>query len=227
MSIYPSQYPPKNPERIQLYTMPTPNGRKASVALEVMGLAYEAHRIDIMAGDQHDEEYVRINPNAKIPTIIDPDGPDGEPIALMESGAILLYLAEKSGRCLPRDARLRWEAIQWLMFQSAGVGPMFGQFGHFFKFARGKTTDAYGEDRYAKETERLLEVLDRRLDGRDYLVGQELSVADIATVPWIDALDFYRGKERVNFDSYSRVQAWVGRCRKVPGFEIGYQVGSA
>ncbi|MEL6340025.1 MAG: glutathione binding-like protein [Myxococcota bacterium] len=227
MSIYPSRYPPKNPDRIQLYTMPTPNGRKIGVALEVMELPYEAHRIDIMAGDQHDDDYVQINPNAKIPTIIDPEGPGGQPLALMESGAILLYLAEKSGRYLHRDPRLRWETIQWLMFQVGGVGPMFGQFGHFYKFARGKTTDTYAEERYAKEAERLLGVIDRRLDGRDYLVGEELSVADIATVPWIDALDFYQGKERVNFEAYPRIQAWVERCRNIPGFEVGYRVGSA
>ena len=221
---YPARWSPNHPDRIQLYSLATPNGQKIAIALEELGLPYEAHTIDIMSGDQFDPEYLRINPNGKIPSIVDPDGPGGAPIALMESGAILLYLAEKTGRLLPDDPALRWEATQWLFFQMASVGPMFGQFGHFNKFAKGKTSDEYAIERYTKEAKRLLQVLETRLEGREYLAGGELTVADIATVPWIQALDFYEGKERLRYSELERVPAWVERCWSRPAFQRGSKV---
>lgn len=223
-TLFPKRWPPQHPGRIQLYSFGTPNGRKVSIALEEMELPYEAHRIDILVGDQLDEDYVRINPNSKIPTIVDPSGPSGEPIAIMESGAILLYLAEKTGKLLPAEPALRWEAIQWLFFQMASVGPYFGQFGHFFKFARDKTSDEYALERYANETKRLLGVLDRRLEGREFLVGGALTVADVATVPWIKGLEFYGSEERLELARFTNVLAWVERCWSRPAFQRGIHV---
>jgi len=143
MIKFPSRWPAADPSILQLYTLPTPNGQKVSIMLEAIGLPYESHKIDIMAGDQFDPEYLLINPNNKIPSIIDPNGPDGKAIGFMEAGAILMYLAEKTGKLLPSDSAKKWETIQWLFFQTGSVGPMFGQFGHFFKYAAGKTTDSY------------------------------------------------------------------------------------
>lgn len=225
-SIYPSRWAPEHPDRIQLYSLGTPNGKKVSIALEELELPYEAHRIDIMEGEQFDPEYLKINPNGKIPSIIDPDGPDGEPIALMESGAILLYLADKTGELLPGDPRLRWEVVQWLMFQKASVGPMFGQFGHFFKYARDKTSDEYALDRYTQEANRLLGVLDKRLAGRDFLVGTELTIADIATFPWILGLDHYEGKDQLDYASFVHVEPWVKRCSSRPAAVRGAKICS-
>ncbi len=222
-NVFPQRWAPEHPDRIQLYSVATPNGQKVGIVLEELGLPYEAHRVNIMEGDQFDPGFVKINPNSKIPAIIDPDGPGGEPISLMESGAILLYLADKAGRLISSDPRERQQTIEWLFFQMAGVGPMFGQFGHFFKFAKGKT-DTYGEERYAKETRRLLGVLDRRLEGQAYLVGNALSIADIATVPWINALDFYEGKDAVEYDSFENVGAWVERFNAREGVQRGAAV---
>ncbi len=218
-SILPSRWPVQHPDRLQLYTLGTPNGLKASIALEEMALPYELHKVDIMAGDQHDPEFVKINPNSKIPTLVDPDGPGGAPLAIMESGAILIYLARKSGRLLSSDPRTENETLQWLFFQVGHVGPMFGQFGHFYKFARGKT-DEYGQDRYGKEARRLLGILDRRLADREYLVG-DMSIADIATVPWMEALDFYEAKPFLEYDSYKNVNAWVQRFMARPAVQRG------
>ncbi len=224
MTVFPKRWPPQHPDRIQLYSLATPNGQKVGIALEELGLPYEPHRINIFENDQFDEDYIRINPNSKIPTIIDPEGPKGEPFALMESGAILLYLAEKTGKLLPNDAAEKWETIQWVFFQMASVGPFFGQFGHFFKFARDKTSDTYALQRYTNETKRLLRVLESRLEGREYLVGDALTVADIATVPWIKALDFYGGKEQLSTSELTNVPAWVDRCWSRPAFQRGIKV---
>ena len=221
--IYPKRWLPKHPDRLQLYSLATPNGQKIGIALEEMELAYEPHLIHIGKGDQHDEDYKRINPNEKIPTLIDPAGPGGEPIALFESGAILLYLAEKSGKLLSADPAARMETIQWLFFQMASVGPFFGQLGHFYKFAKGKTDD-YGETRYANETMRILGVLDRRLAGREYLVGDSVSIADVATVPWVKAFDFYEAHERVQLATFENVNTWVERCWSRPAFQRGKDV---
>jgi GST-like protein len=221
---WPSRWPAQHPDRLQLYSLPTPNGQKIGVALEELELPYEAHRIDIGAGDQFDPEYVAINPSSKIPSLVDPDGPGGRPIAIMESGAILLYLAEKTGRLLPADPRRRWETIQWLFFQVASVGPFFGQFGHFFKFARDKTSDSYSLERYASEARRLLAVLDRRLADREYLAGDEYTIADIATFPWVNGLDFYGGKDHLGYASFANVQPWVERCMARPAVARGIKV---
>jgi GST-like protein len=224
MSALPSRWPVKHPDRIQLYSLATPNGQKAGVVLEELGLPYEAHKIDIMAGDQFDPEYVQlINPNSKIPAIIDPNGPGGEPLAIMESGAILLYLARKAGSLLPTDPRGESIVTQWLFFQVGSVGPMFGQFGHFYKFAKGKT-DTYGEQRYGKEVTRLLGVLDRQLsDGREYLAG-DFSIADIANVPWVNSLEYYEGRDFVGYSDFPHVHAWVERFMARPAVQRGLLV---
>ena len=219
---FPSRWTPKHPDRLQLYSLPTPNGQKAGIVLEELGLHYEAHRINIMEGDQFDAEYVEVNPNSKIPALIDPTGDDGQPLAIMESGAILLHLAQKTGRLLGRTARERSEVVQWLFFQVGSVGPMFGQFGHFYKFAKGKT-DTYGELRYTKETTRLLGVLDKRLADREWIAGP-FSVADIALAPWVMALDFYEGKEAVDYDRFTNVHAWVERFKARPAVQRGLKV---
>ncbi len=220
--LFPKRWPPTHPDRIQLYSLATPNGQKAGIALEELGLAYDAHRIDIMKNDQFDPDFVKLNPNSKIPTLVDPKGPDGKPIAIMESGAILLYLAKKAGKLLPDSPRQETELHQWLFFQVGHIGPMIGQFGHFYKFAKGKT-DTYGEERYGKETKRLLEVLERRLQDRDYLLG-DFSLADIATVPWITALDFYDGKDAVDYDTFPKVDVWVKRFLERPAVQRGLKV---
>ncbi len=225
-SLFPSRFPPQHPDRLQLYSLATPNGQKAGIMLEEIALPYEAHKIDIMAGDQFDEEYKQINPNSKIPSIIDPDGPGGQPIRMMESGAILMYLAKKTGKLLPTDPMLEWETIQWLFFQMASIGPFFGQFGHFYKFARGKTTDDYGLNRYTQEAKRLLGVLNDRLTDRQYLVGEQFTIADIATFPWVNALDFYEGKDHLDYASFAAIQPWVDRCMERPAVQRGIKVCS-
>ena len=222
MSIFPSRWAPQHPDRIQLYSVPTPNGVKASIMLEETGLPYEAHVVHIGKGDQFDPEYLQVNPNNKIPSIIDPSGPGGEPIAIMESGAILHYLARKSGRFLPTDPRAESEVLQWLFFQVGSVGPMFGQFGHFYKMAKGKT-DEYGEKRYAAEVTRLLGVMERRLQGRDWIAG-DFSIADIALVPWIGALSFYEGHDVVGYHDFPTVHAWVERFEARPAVQRGREI---
>ncbi|MEZ4219599.1 MAG: glutathione binding-like protein [Polyangiaceae bacterium] len=219
---YPKRWPPQHPDRIQLYSLATPNGQKVGIALEELGLPYDAHKIDIMAGDQFDDDYKKLNPNSKIPALVDPAGPGGKPIVLMESGAILLYLAEKTGKLMP--AAQRWDVTQWLFFQMASVGPFFGQFGHFFKFARDKTSDEYALERYGKEAKRLLGVLDARLAAAQYLAGDEYTIADIATFPWVNALDYYKGKEHLDYASFTHVQPWVDRCMSRPAVPRGIAV---
>jgi len=218
----PKHWPAEHPDRIQLYSLATPNGQKAGIVLEELGLPYEAHKINIMEGDQFHEDYLGINPNSKIPAIIDPNGPDGKPLAIMESGALLVYLADKAGKLIPEDPAGRSEVLQWLFFQVGSVGPMFGQFGHFFKFAKGKT-DTYGEERYGKEAKRLLAVMDKQLEGKTWIAG-EYSIADIALVPWINALDFYEGKDFVEYDSFENVKAWVERFNARDAVKRGVKV---
>lgn len=226
MSQFPSRWPAQNPEILQLYTLPTPNGQKVSIMLEEVGIEYEAHKIDIMAGDQFDEDYLKINPNNKIPSIIDPNGPNGEPISMMESGAILMYLAEKTGKLLPTDPAKRWETLQWLFFQVGHVGPMFGQFGHFYKYAAGKTTDSYGVERYRDESQRILGILEKRLaDGRSWLMGEELTIADIAIAPWIKGLDWYDGHDELGTLNYQQVVAYRDRFYDLPSVQRGATVG--
>ena len=201
------KWPASHPERIQLYSLPTPNGVKVAIMLEEAGLAYEPHLVSFDTGDQTSPAFLSLNPNNKIPAIIDPDGPDGAPMPLFESGAILLYLAEKSGKCLPADAAGRYETIQWLMFQMGGIGPMFGQLGFFSKFAGKDYEDKRPRDRYVAEARRLLGVLDRRLEGRDWIMGAHYSIADIATFPWIrNLIGFYEAGELVGFDDFTQVK---------------------
>lgn len=211
--------------KIQLYTVATPNGRKISIALEEMNLAYEAHCVDMRNGEQLTEDYLKnINPNGKIPAIIDPDGPGGAEHRVFESGAILIYLAEKSGKFLSNDPVKRSETIQWLFFQNAGVGPMFGQFGHFFKFGKDNCDHPYPVERYKKETRRLLGVLDTQLEGKEYLVG-EYSIADISTFPWVGCLDWgYGAKEELGLEEFKNVIAWYERCMSRPAVQAGSNV---
>ena len=216
------RWPAQHSDRIQLYSVPTPNGVKASIALEELGLAYEAHLVSFGNGDQNTPEFLSLNPNNKIPAIIDPDGPGGRPLPLFESGAILIYLAEKTGKLLPSDPVARIECIQWLMFQMGGIGPMVGQLGHFYKFAADKITDAYPTERYIAETKRLLNVLDGRLEGRDYIMGDDYTIADIATFPWIRVIGgFYGAAEVVGVADFANVVAYVRRCEARPAVARG------
>ncbi|WP_271104946.1 glutathione S-transferase N-terminal domain-containing protein [Pseudomonas tohonis] len=218
------KWPAQHPDRLQLYSLPTPNGVKVSIMLEEIGLPYEAHKVSFDTNDQLSPEFLSLNPNNKIPAILDPDGPGGQPLALFESGAILLYLAEKSGRLIPDDAAGRYEAIQWLMFQMGGIGPMFGQLGFFNKFAGRDYEDKRPRDRYVAESRRLLAVLDRRLQGRDWLLD-DYGIADIATFPWIrNLVGFYEAGELVGFDEFSNVnralQAFLARPAVARGLKI-------
>src|SRR3954462_4073854 len=181
------KWPAKFPERIQLYSSTTPNGVKAAIMLEESGLAYEAHRVELEKKDQLSPEFLAVFPNHKIPALIDPDGPSG-PLALFESGAILVYLADKSGRLLPRDLARRYEALQWVFFQVGGIGPMFGQVGYFHHYAGKALEDKRPRDRYVDESRRLLGVLDRHLATRTWMLGDEYSIADIAIFPWVNHL---------------------------------------
>src|SRR5258706_8757352 len=187
LSTYPitGKWPARHPDRIQLYSLPTPNGVKISIMLEETGLPYEPHLVTFDTNDQTSPEFLSLNPNNKIPAILDPKGPDGKPLALFESGAILIYLADKSGQFIPRDAAGRYETIQWLMFQMGGIGPMFGQVGFFHKFAGRDYEDKRPRDRYVAEAKRLLRVLDERLNGRAWLMGADYTIADMASFPWV------------------------------------------
>ena len=210
--------------KIQLYSLATPNGKKVGIALEEMGLEYESHTINIMKGDQFQEPFVTINPNSKIPAIVDPDF-HGESISIIESGAILLHLADKSGKFLSKDPIKRSETIQWLFFQMGGVGPMFGQFGYFFKFAKDKCDHPYPLDRYKTETKRLLSVIEKRLDGRTFMVGDEYSIADMAIFPWILCLDkFYEANEILELKAYENIQSWIARIMQRPATQRGLEV---
>jgi GSH-dependent disulfide-bond oxidoreductase len=219
-----SQWPIADRSKIQLFSLATPNGQKIAIALEELGLAYEAHTVHIGKGEQFTDAFKSISPNSKIPAIVDFDGPGGKPIALMESGAILIYLAEKAGKLIPSDPAQRFQCLQWLFFQVGHIGPMFGQFGHFFKYAKDKCDHPYPVERYTTEAKRLLGVLETRLTGREYLVD-ELSIADIATCPWVSALDWaYGAKDVLNLADFPHVQAWVTRCMARPSFQSGKDV---
>lgn len=212
-------------EIIQLYSLATPNGQKVSIALEEMGLKYEPHVINIMEGDQFTEQFVKLNPNSKIPALVDPNGPNGQPINIMESGAILLYLAEKTGQFLSKDPRQKMVTIQWLFFQMASVGPMFGQFGHFFKYAKDNCNHPYPVERYTKEVKRLLGVIEKQLTNNNYISGPEYTIADMAIFPWVSCLDvFYQGKEQLGLQDFPRVQSWLKRCLERKAAAVGMDV---
>jgi GST-like protein len=219
------KWPAKHPDRLQLYSLTTPNGVKASIMLEEIGLPYEAHRVNFDTNDQLSPEFLSLNPNNKIPAIIDPNGPDGKPLALFESGAILIYLGEKTGKLLPRDPARRYQTIQWLMFQMGGIGPMFGQVGFFNKFAGKDYEDKRPRDRYVAEAKRLLAVLDRQLEGQAWLLGNEYTIADIATFPWVrNLIGYYEAGELVGFKDFRNVQrvlnAFLERPAVVSGLNI-------
>jgi GST-like protein len=220
-----NKWPAQHPERIQLYSLPTPNGVKVSILLEETGLAYEPHLVSFETSDQMSPEFLSLNPNNKIPAIIDPNGPDGKPLPLFESGAILIYLAEKSGQFMPRDAAGRYETIQWVMFQMGGIGPMFGQVGFFHKFAGKDYEDKRPRDRYVNESKRLLAVLEERLAKRQWIMGDEYTIADIAIFPWVrNLVGFYGAGELVGFADFPNVQrvldAFVARPAVAKGLEI-------
>lgn len=219
------RWPAADPDRIQLYSLPTPNGIKVAVALEETGLSYEAHRVDFSTNDQKSAEFLSLNPNGKIPAIIDPHGPGGKPIGLFESGAILLYLADKTGTLISPDPATRWETITWLFFQMGGIGPMFGQFGFFHHFAGKEIEDPRPRQRYLDETRRLLSVLDARLAGRDFIAGETYSIADIATWPWVRTLDaVYQGSDVLGLDAFAHVDAWMDRCMQRPASRRGLTI---
>ena len=204
-----AKWPAQHPDRLQIYSFPTPNGVKISIALEETGLPYEAHRVSL-SGDVTTPEFLSLNPNNKIPAIIDPNGPDGRPVSLFESGAILIYLGERTGKLLPTDPVEKYQTIQWLMFQMGGIGPMFGQLGYFQKFDGAKIEDPRPKERYVNEAKRLLNVVEQQLAGKDWITGT-YSIADIAIAPWLNALDFYQAKEIVGWDDYKNAVAYVKR----------------
>ena len=220
-----ARWPARHPDRLQLYSLPTPNGVKVSIALEEMQLPYEAHKVSFETNDQLSPEFLALNPNNKIPAIIDPDGPGGQPLALFESGAILVYLAEKTGQLLPRDAAARYETLQWLMWQMGGVGPMFGQLGFFHKFAGKDWEDKRPRDRYAAESRRLLGVLEQRLAGREWIMGADYTIADMAVFPWVrNLVGFYNAGLLVGFADFPQVQRALDAFVARPAVQRGLQV---
>ncbi|AYD66715.1 MULTISPECIES: glutathione binding-like protein [Achromobacter] len=219
------KWPAQHPDRIQLYSLPTPNGVKVSILLEEIGLPYEPHRVAFDKQDQFSPEFLSLSPNNKIPAILDPNGPGGKPLALFESGAILIYLASKTGQFIPTDTAERYETLQWLMFQMGGIGPMFGQLGFFHKFAGKDYEDKRPRDRYVAEAKRLLGVLDQRLEGRDWVMGDEYTIADIAIFPWVrNLVGFYEAGELVGFPQFANVarvlETFVARPAVVRGLTI-------
>jgi len=219
------KWPAQHPERLQLYSLPTPNGVKVSIMLEETGLPYEPHLVSFETNDQMSREFLSLNPNNKIPAILDPNGPGGKPLALFESGAILIYLAEKTGQFIPQDAAGRYKTIQWLMWQMGGIGPMFGQLGFFQKFAGKDYEDKRPRDRYVAESKRLLGVLNQRLANRAWIMGDAYTIADIATFPWVrNLVGFYEAGELVGIQNFPHVNrtlaAFVARSAVVRGFEI-------
>ena len=215
----------QHPERLQLYSLPTPNGVKVSILLEELGLPYEVHLVNFGTNDQFTPEFLSLNPNNKIPAILDPHGPGGQPLPLFETGAILVYLAEKTGQFIPTDAAARYQTLQWLMWQMGGVGPMFGQLGFFHKFAGKEYEDKRPRDRYVAESKRLLGVLDKHLEGRDWIMGADYTIADIAVFPWVrNLVGFYEAGDLVGFADFKNVArvlaAFVARPAVVRGLNI-------
>jgi GSH-dependent disulfide-bond oxidoreductase len=231
LSAYPitRKWPAQHPERIQLYSLPTPNGVKVSLMLEESGLAYEPHLVRFDTNDQMSPEFLSLNPNNKIPAILDPNGPDGQPLALFESGAILIYLADKCGQFLARSGNERYETIQWLMFQMGGIGPMFGQLGFFHRFAGKDYEDKRPRDRYVDESRRLLRVLNGRLDGRAWIMGEHYTIADMATFPWVrNLVGFYEAGDLVGMGDFPHVtrvlDAFLARPAVVRALDIPHRV---
>jgi len=219
------RWPAAHPDRLQLYSLPTPNGVKVSIMLEEIGLPYEPHTINIGANETWTEEFLSLNPNGKIPAIIDPDGPGGKPFGLFESGAILLYLAEKTGQLLPKDPARRYETIQWVFFQMAAVGPMFGQLGFFHKFAGREIEDKRPLERYRAESKRLLGVLEKRLEDRQWIMGDDYTIADISLLGWVrNLVGFYGAGDLVEFETLTNVPAWLERGLARPAVQRGLEL---
>ena len=227
LSAFPitKRWPAKNPAILQLYSLPTPNGVKVSIALEEVGLAYEPHTVNIGANETWTPEFLSLNPNGKIPAIIDPDGPGGKPLGLFESGAILIYLAEKTGELMPADPAARYETIQWVMFQMAAVGPMFGQLGYFHKFAGKEIEDKRPLERYRAETKRLLGVLEARLEARPWLMGDAYTIADISMLGWVrNLVGFYGAGDLVDYGALENVPRWLDRALARPAVQRGLEI---
>jgi GSH-dependent disulfide-bond oxidoreductase len=219
------RWPAQHPERLQLYSLPTPNGVKVSIMLEEIGLPYEVHLVDFNTDDQKTPEFLSLNPNGKIPAIIDPDGPGGRPLPLFESGAILQYLAEKTGQLLPQDPARRYQTIQWVHFQMGGIGPMFGQVGFFHKFAGKEIADKRPLERYVTESRRLLDVVEQRLEGRQWIMDDDYTIADISMLGWVrNLIGFYGARELVAFDALKHVPAWLERGLERPAVERGLSI---
>lgn len=227
LSVFPvtRQFPPQHPDRLQLYSLATPNGVKVSILLEELGLPYEAHLVDISKDETWTPEFLSLNPNGKIPAIIDPNGPGGKPLALFESGAILVYLAEKSGRFLPTDPAARYETLQWVFFQMAAIGPMFGQVGFFHKYAGSAFEDKRPRDRYVAEARRLLGVLEGRLEGRQWIMGDDYTIADIAILGWVrNLVEHYGAGDLVGYADFPRVAAWLAQGVARPAVQRGLNI---
>ena len=227
LSVFPvtKRWPAKHPDRLQLYSLPTPNGVKVSIMLEEIALPYEVHLVDFGKDDQKTPEFLSLNPNGKIPAILDPNGPGGRPLPLFETGAILQYLAEKTGKLLPQDAARRWQTIQWLHFQMGGIGPMFGQVGFFHKFAGKEIADKRPLERYVTESRRLLDVVEQRLEGRQWIMDDDYTIADISMLGWVrNLIGFYGARELVTFDEFSNVAAWLERGLARPAVQRGLNI---
>jgi GST-like protein len=227
LSAFPitKRWPAQHPDLLQLYSLPTPNGVKVSIMLEETGLPYEVHLVDFNKDDQKTLEFLSLNPNGKIPAIIDPNGPGGKPLGLFESGAILQYLADKTGKLLPADAARRYQTIQWLHFQMGGIGPMFGQVGFFHKFAGKEIADKRPLERYVNESKRLLGVMESRLAGRQWIMDDEYTIADISMLGWVrNLIGFYGARELVAFDGFVNVAAWLDRGLARPAVKRGLDI---
>jgi GST-like protein len=212
-------------EKLKLYSLATPNGQKVSIALEEMEIPYEATTINIMKGDQFTDEFIAINPNSKIPALIDPIGDKGQSLAIMESGAILLYLAEKTEKFLPKESAARSRTLQWLFFQMGGVGPMFGQFGHFYKYAKDKCDHPYPVERYSKETQRLLDVIETKLNQTNFIAGNDYTIADMSIAPWVMCLEkHYDAKEALQLNRFKKINNWLKGLMERPAFQKGLEV---
>ena len=219
------RWPPQRPDVLQYYGLPTPNGVKVSIMLEETGLPYEVHLVDFASSDQKSSAFLSLNPNGKIPAILDPNGPDGAPLGLFESGAILLYLAKKTGKLLPLSAGDRWHAVQWLMFQMGGLGPMFGQLGFFNKFAGREWEDKRPLQRYVDEAKRLLGVMDNALEGKRWFLGDEYTIADISMIGWVRTLNtFYEAGEITGFNGFQNVAKWLERGLERPAVQRGLTI---
>jgi len=227
LSAFPitKRWPAQHPDRLQLYSFPTPNGVKVSIMLEEIGLPYEPHTVNITKNESWTPEFLSLNPNGKIPAIIDPDGPGGRPVGLFESGAILLYLANKTGKLVPADEAQRWETIQWVFFQMAFIGPMFGQVGYFNKFAGREIADKRPLERYVNESKRLLGVLEDRLAGRAWIMGEAYTIADISMLGWVrNLVGFYGARDLVGFDALKEVPGWLERGLARPAVQRGLDI---